>query len=236
MLLQTHDLCFAIDHTLLLDGVNLGVEEGEIHALVGANGAGKTVLARVLMGCEGYSPSSGKIFFCGKDITALPIHERARLGMTMAWQQPARFEGLSVRDYLRLGGQDVDVDALLAQVGLPAVEYGDRMVDRSLSGGERKRIELAAVLGLRPRLAILDEPVAGIDALSVDSAVRMIEKFRDGGASVLLITHRERFARVADRASQLCGGRIVCSGDPGVVADRYMKRRCVRCDGRTCDD
>jgi Fe-S cluster assembly ATP-binding protein len=108
------------------------------------------------------------------------------------------------------------------------------MVDKTLSGGERKRIELASVLALQPTLAILDEPASGIDLVSVHEIIEVILAFKDVGASVLLITHRKEFARIATRASLLCGGRIIYSGDPGKVVERYMSRDCIVCDGKGC--
>ena len=219
----------------VLCGLDLGVARGEMHVLLGANGAGKTSLAHLVMGCEGYAPSAGEILYEGKCINALPLHERARLGITLAWQEPARFEGISVAAYLTLGAV-AGVPALhLQAVGLEPAEYLYRPVDKALSGGERKRIELAAVLALRPRLAILDEPSAGIDLLSMDDIVRLIGALRATGMTVLLITHQEELALHADRASQLCGGHIVASGTPAEVTENYRARRCRRCDGAICD-
>jgi Fe-S cluster assembly ATP-binding protein len=107
-------------------------------------------------------------------------------------------------------------------------------MDKSLSGGERKRIELASMLALTPRLAILDEPTAGIDMLSVPEIIQVILSFKKQGASVLLITHQENIALIADRASQLCAGRIIAQGNPREVAEQYKKGSCIRCDGLTC--
>lgn len=112
--------------------------------------------------------------------------------------------------------------------------YQDRLVDRALSGGERKRIELASMLALKPRLALLDEPDSGIDMLSTGDIIAVIEALKKEGSAVLLITHQEEIARIADRASLLCGGRIICTGPPETVADRYRERRCVVCDGMEC--
>jgi Fe-S cluster assembly ATP-binding protein len=207
--------------------------EGELHALLGPNGAGKSSLAYALMGCSGYRPSAGQIHFRGEDIGGLPIHERARLGLALAWQEPARFEGLSVRAYLALGAQQSVADDCLRRVGLAPEDYLDRALDKTLSGGERKRIELAGVLALKPRLAILDEPTAGIDFLSQEEITAVIQAMRGQGA-VLLITHQESLAAGADRASQLCGGRIVFRGEPAAVIANYKTRSCRRCDGDSC--
>lgn len=219
----------------VLDGLELDLMAGEIHGLLGANGAGKSCLAYLIMGCEGYRPSAGEIVFDGKRIDTLPLHERARLGITLAWQEPARFEGLTVRDYLRIAARGADVDECLLRVGLEPGDYAGRAVDKTLSGGERKRVELAAVLAMRPRLAILDEPTAGIDLLSLGEIVELIEAMKTTGSTVLLITHQAEVAVHADRASQLCGGRIVCQGETSEVLANYRKRICKRCDGLICD-
>ncbi|NJD36578.1 MAG: ATP-binding cassette domain-containing protein [Betaproteobacteria bacterium] len=235
-LLEITGLVFRVPARRLLDGIDLSLEGGEIHALVGTNGTGKSTLAYLVMGCEGYRPDRGEIRFDGSRIDGLPLFERARLGISLAWQEPARFEGLSVRDYLSLGRNRADAADCLHRVGLSPADYLERKVDKTLSGGERKRIELASVLALAPRLVILDEPTAGIDLLSIREIINVIGSFKRQGSAVLLITHREEVTRIADRASQLCGGRIVCSGDPGSVAANYMGRACRRCDGMECHD
>lgn len=152
----------------------------------------------------------------------------------MTWQEPVRFEGISVHDYLTLRDGETDPGRYLEMVGLDPLLYQDRMVDRSLSGGERKRIELASILVLRPRLAILDEPDSGIDMLSTRDIINVISAFKRDGAAVLLITHREEVALIADRASQLCGGRIICSGTPAKVAEHYKAKHCLTCRGGEC--
>lgn len=233
-LLDIRGLTFEADRRRILDGLNLTVERGEIHALLGSNGSGKTTLAYVLMGCDGYRPSGGTIRFNGTDLLALRLHERAKLGLTLAWQEPARFEGVTVREYLTLGRTDTDPAPLLRQVGLDPERYLSRRVDTALSGGERHRIELASVLSMQPALAILDEPAAGIDMLSIAHIIDIIRALKAAGGSILLITHQEEVALVADRASQLCAGRIVFSGEPREAVDHFRGRSCVRCDGAEC--
>jgi Fe-S cluster assembly ATP-binding protein len=235
-LLELQGVSCQVDHTSILDGLDLMVAEHEIHALLGTNGTGKSTLARLIMGCGGYTLASGQIRFAGTAINDLKIHQRARLGITLAWQEPARFEGITVRDYLTLGEPDVDPTFYLDQVGLDSDAYLGRMVDKTLSGGERKRIELAAVLARRPKLAILDEPAAGIDVLSIQGIRRLIHTFKDHGASVLLITHREDMVGLADRASLLCGGKILVSGSVAEVIARYTARQCWVCNGKECVD
>lgn len=232
-LLEVRDLSLRLGGEEILAGIHLEIAPVEFHALLGANGAGKSSLAYSIMGCDGYRPWRGQILFDGRDIANLPIHERARLGITLAWQEPARFEGLSIRDYLCVSGCS-NAAGYLTQVGLDPARYLTRPVDRTLSGGERKRVELAAVAAMRPRLAILDEPAAGIDLLSLGEIVRVIEKMNRDGAAVLLITHQDTVAMHAHRGSQLRGGRIVSTGPVGTVIESYKLQGndyagCVAC-------
>ncbi len=234
-LLVLDGVSFVVDSRTILNRLNLTIHYGEIHALIGTNGTGKTTLAYLIMGCSNYRPTKGRIIFDGKDITNLPIHERARLGITLAWQEPARFEGITVKEYLMISGRDTDPSECLKMVGLHPELYLDRNVDRSLSGGERKRVELASVLAMRPRLAILDEPDSGIDMLSTEDIINVLKAFKEFGSSVLLITHREEIALCADRASQICAGRIYITGSPEEVTEAYKSRTCLVCDGVTCE-
>jgi Fe-S cluster assembly ATP-binding protein len=236
-ILDIQDLVFEVDGdrpARILDRLSLALKGGEVHAILGANGTGKSTLAYLIMGCEGYVPRGGDILFEGRSVVGLKVDERAKRGITMAWQEPVRFEGISVKDYLTIKDRMADPASLLGLVGLNPGQYRDRMVDRSLSGGERKRIELASILALRPKLAILDEPDSGIDMLSTADIINVIEAFRASGSAVLLITHREEIALIADRASQLCHGRIICSGNPANVAEHYKARQCSICANKEC--
>lgn len=233
-LLDIRKLTFEVGHQTILDQLSLTIEPQEIHALLGANGSGKTTLAFLLMGCDGYVPTAGTVLFEGADVLPLKMHERARLGLTLAWQEPARFEGVTVRELLTLGHSERDPEPVLMQVGLDPDRYLNRRVDKALSGGERHRIELASVLTMKPKLAILDEPAAGIDMLSINHIINVIRTLKDHGGAVLLITHQEEVAAIADSASQLCNGRIIFSGDPAHVIEHFRGRTCVRCDGEIC--
>lgn len=233
-LIELSGLTFTVNGKNILDRLDFSISDKEVHAILGTNGTGKSTLAYLIMGCEGYRQAAGDILFEGNKINDLMIHERAQLGITMAWQEPVRFEGICVADYLTIGKKKTNPALSLQLVGLQPELYLDRMVDRSLSGGERKRIELASVLALRPKLAILDEPDSGIDMLSIHDIINVINVFRENGSAVLLITHRDEIAMIADRASQLCQGKIVYSGTPKAVAEYYKSRECLQCDGEVC--
>ncbi len=232
-LLEVQELHVARDKREILRGVNLGVKRGSIHAVLGLNGSGKSTLAYALMGCGGYAPHGGKILYEGQDVTHLGLSERGKLGMTLAWQEPARFEGLTVERYLGLGMRQPDPTRLreaLNAVALPA-PYLARFADESLSGGERKRVELAAVYAMKPKLAILDEPDSGIDTLTLADIGQLIRRMAREGSTVLLISHRDEVVAIADVASLICEGQVVQTDDPASVCDRY-----ARCCCRPCDD
>ena len=216
----------------ILRGVNLRVASGQVYGLLGRNGSGKSTLAYTLMGCGGYTPQEGRILFDGRDVTALSITERGQLGLTLAWQDPARFEGLKVKDYLSLGMSEPSwerMEEALEAVALSPSAYLSRPVNETLSGGERKRIELAAVYAMRPKLAVLDEPDSGIDVLSLDDIGRIIRRMAAEGTSVLLITHRDEMVPVADVAALMCEGEIVRVGAPEEVR-RHYAHRCRPCE------
>ncbi|AEF95960.1 ABC transporter ATP-binding protein [Methanotorris igneus] len=231
MLLVVKDLYLKRGDRMILKGLNLEIEENEIHAVVGPNGAGKSTLSYTLMGCSGYEPVKGEIIFKGINIVDKSITERARMGMTLAWQEPARFEGITVKQYLSLGMKEYDEEKIykaLEFVNLCPDTYLNRFVDDSLSGGERKRIELASILCMEPDLAILDEPDSGIDIVSLDEITKLFKHLKKNGSSVLVITHREEITNCADKASLLCDGRVIKTGDPKEVGE-YYKRECGKC-------
>jgi len=232
-LLQVDDLHVWREGREILRGVDLQVKEGSVHAVLGLNGSGKSTLAYTLVGSTGYTPAQGRIWFDDQDITGFTISERGKRGLTLAWQEPARFEGLSVARYLSLGMREPNVKRIheaLRAVALDPEAYLGRLVDESLSGGERKRVELAAVYAMQPRLAILDEPDSGIDIMSLEDIARLIHRLAEEGTTVLVISHRDEVVTIADTASLICEGRILETGAPGHVCDRYA--RCCRPCGR----
>ena len=227
--LELKDIRYSVEGKEILKGVNLKIKESEIHSIIGVNGTGKTTLAAILMGLEGYKLKRGKIVFNKKDITNLSITERAKLGITLAWQRPANFEGITIREYLTLKKNFISPEKCLRLVGLNSHLYLNREVNEKLSGGERKRIELASVLSIKPKLVILDEPDSGIDITSIDAIRKVIRNFKKIKASVILITHNEKMAKIGDRISLLCNGKIVKGGNSKNVVD-FFKRHCKGCD------
>ena len=229
VLLKVEDVWVQRPGAEVLRGVNLTIQRGKVHALLGLNGSGKTSLALTLMGADGYRPERGRILLDGQDITDLSVTERARLGLTLAWQEPARFEGLPTADYLALGMKEPSsrkrIEEALAAVALSPTAYMGRVVNSALSGGERKRIELAAVYAMRPRLAVLDEPDSGIDVLCIGDIMVLVRRMADEGMSVLMITHRDEMVEVADVASLICAGTIIRTGPPAEMRD-YFGQRC----------
>ncbi len=228
-MLEIKGLKLVLDGKTIINGLNLEVKPGKIHGLLGVNGTGKTMLANLIMGIG--CPDEGSIIFEGRDITRLPISERAKLDITLAWQDPAGFEGLSVREYLNLRGNLSlgEIENYLWMVGLPPAEYLDRAVDVTLSGGERQRVELASVLAMKPKLAILDEPDSGIDTVSLPHIMNGIAEMGKQDTGVLLITHSEEAVSVADEVSIMCAGEIINVGSPGEMC-QWFKSNCQTCN------
>lgn len=228
-MLEVKCLKLTLNGKPIINGLNLEVKEAKIHGLLGMNGAGKTSLANLIMGIS--YPDEGSIIFEERDVTRCTISERAKMGLTLAWQEPARFEGLSIREYLRLNKNLSlsEVENYLWTVGLPPGEYLNRAVDANLSGGERKRVELASVLAMKPKVAILDEPDSGIDVVSLPHIMNGITEMSKQGSAVLLITHSEEAVGVAEEVSIICAGKIINSGPPKEMC-RWFKNNCQTCN------
>lgn len=202
----------------IIDDLSLSIPQDRFTVITGPNGGGKSTLAKLIMGVE--QPTSGQILFEGTDITHLTISERAKLGIGYGFQQPARFKGMKVKKLLDIAaGKKLPMLACneyLAKVGLCSASYLTREVDKNLSGGEVKRIEIATILARDPKLAIYDEPEAGIDLWSFD---RLTETFRDihaarDGRSIVIISHQERIIQLADEIVLLRDGKVAETGTP----------------------
>lgn len=220
-MLRLENICYEIDGKKILDDINIELDNGFV-AITGPNGSGKSTLAKIIMGL--ITPTSGKIFFDGEDITDLSINERAKKGIGYAFQQPVRFKGLQVKDLLDIANVSQDkhlVYDALRDVGLEPSKYLRRELNDTLSGGEMKRIEIAMTVLRKAKLSIFDEPEAGIDLWSFQSMIHLFEKMQkelDGG--ILIISHQERILRIADQIIYLKEGKVL--GDAKEALKEYL--------------
>lgn len=199
----------------IIDHMDLVIPDGKFVVITGPNGGGKSTLAKTIMGINHIT--EGHLFFDGEDITEKNITERAKLGISFAFQQPVHFKGIKVIDLLRLAtGSNISVSKAcdyLSQVGLCAKEYIQREVNSSLSGGELKRIEIATVLARGTKFSIFDEPEAGIDIWSFQSLIQVFENIRKTiQGTVLIISHQERILNIADEIIVIENGKVAKQG------------------------
>ena len=200
-------------HDILKD-VSLTIDERFV-AITGPNGGGKSTLAKIIAGI--YTPTSGRILLDGEDITDLSITDRARAGISFAFQQPVRFKGLTVQDLITMAaGRPITISEAcnyLSEVGLCAREYIHREINASLSGGELKRIEIAMIMARGTKLSLFDEPEAGIDLWSFSNLIQVFEKMHEKlGGSIIIISHQERILNIADRVIVVAGGEVRTEG------------------------
>ncbi|MBR3665828.1 MAG: ATP-binding cassette domain-containing protein [Ruminococcus sp.] len=200
----------------IIRDISLTVEDDKFVVITGPNGGGKSTLAKLIAGIE--KNTAGNFILDGEDITGKSITERAKMGIGFAFQQPVRFKGMTVVDLLRIAaGKNLSVSEAceyLSEVGLCAKDYIDREINASLSGGELKRIEIATVLARNVKLALFDEPEAGIDLWSFNNLIRIFEKMRSEckGRSIVVISHQERILNIADEIIVIADGRIAKQG------------------------
>ena len=195
----------------ILKNVSFTLEDNKFVAITGPNGGGKSTLARMIAGI--IKPVSGSILLDGQDITNLSVTERARLGISYAFQQPVRFKGITVLNLLRLAAgkrlSAADACQYLSEVGLCAKDYINREVNASLSGGEIKRIEIATVMARGTKISVFDEPEAGIDLWSFQNLIQVFEKMHDQKhGSILIISHQERILKTADEILVIADGEV----------------------------
>lgn len=214
-MLELKNISFSADGKQILKNINLVIDDAKFVVITGPNGGGKSTLAKVIAGI--ITPDSGQILLDGQDITDWSITDRARAGVSFAFQQPLRFKGVTVKDLITLAsGKDISTAAAcdyLAQVGLCAKDYIDREVNASLSGGELKRIEIATVMARKTKLTLFDEPEAGIDLWSFKNLIDVFEKMHDEiQASIMIISHQERILNIADQVVVISNGEIAQIG------------------------
>lgn len=208
----TDDNC---QNKTILDRINLEVKSDKFFVITGPNGGGKSTLSKVIMGIM--PPTSGQIFFEGKDITQTSVTERAKMGIGFAFQQPIRFKGLTVSDLISLASEKTltvdEICAYLSEVGICAKDYISRELNSSLSGGEMKRIEIAMLLAREARLSIFDEPEAGIDLWSYQNLINVFYRIKQNKkGSAIIISHQERILDIADEIAVIDHGKILHFG------------------------
>ena len=203
----------APDGTKVLTNVTTEIPDGKLVVITGPNGGGKTTLAKIIAGLV--KPDSGRIYFNDKDITDLDVTERAKCGISFAFQQPVRFKGITVRQLINIAAgrtlTDAELCEILSNVGLCASEYVNREVNQALSGGEIKRIEIATVIARKTPISVFDEPEAGIDLWSF--------------ANLIIISHQERILRIADEIVLLADGTFAASGPADEMMERVLSSK-----------
>ena len=204
----------SVREVTIIDDVSLKIEDRFV-AITGPNGSGKSTLAKLIVGFE--KPTSGKIIFDGVDITDMSVTDRAKMGISYAFQQPVRFKGITVKDLISLAaGEKISVAKAcqyLSEVGLCAKEYINREVNASLSGGEMKRIEIAMINARGTKFSVFDEPEAGIDLWSFQNLIEVFKKMHERtSGTILIISHQERILDIADKVIVIADGRVSAEG------------------------
>lgn len=228
-MLELKDICFEVEENgekkSILHNINLQIEDRFV-AITGPNGGGKSTLAKIIAGI--ITPTSGQIIWDGMDITNWSITERAKSGISFAFQQPVRFKGITVRDLISIAaGGSISMDnacQYLSEVGLCAKEYINREVNGSLSGGELKRIEIATILARSTKLSLFDEPEAGIDLWSFNNLIKVFENLYEKiQGSIIIISHQERILNIADKIIVLANGEVSKVGNRDEILPKMLK-------------
>ena len=230
-MLELQDLSFQVPSNSngqkeIIKELNLTFADHTFIAITGPNGGGKSTLAKLIMGIE--QPTSGRILFNGTDITHMNITERAKLGISFAFQQPVRFKGIKVKDLITLAaGDNLKLSSAcdyLSKVGLCARDYINRDVDTSLSGGELKRIEIATIIARNTPLSVFDEPEAGIDLWSFNNLIKVFEEMHEASDnSLIIISHQERILNIADEIVVLADGSVQARGKREDILPELLK-------------
>lgn len=227
-MLELRNISYRVNDELgekqILNNINLKLDERFV-AFTGPNGGGKSTLAKVIAGIV--TPTEGQVLLDGEDITGLSVTERARKGVSYAFQQPVRFKGLTVRDIINIAvGRTLKVSdacAYLSEVGMCARDYIDREINASLSGGELKRIEIATILARSTKLSVFDEPEAGIDLWSFGSLIKVFQNmYEKTKGNILIISHQERILNIADRIVVIAEGQVRDDGEKEVILPRLL--------------
>lgn len=229
-MLELKDISYAVEEDgkviEILKDINIAIDDKKFVAITGPNGGGKSTLAKLIAGIV--KPTSGRILFNGTDITEMSITDRAKLGISYAFQQPVRFKGIKVKDLIKLAaGDGVSVASAcdyLSEVGLCARDYINRDVDGSLSGGELKRIEIATIIARNTELSVFDEPEAGIDLWSFKNLIKVFEKMhKENEKSAIIISHQERILNIADEIIVVAAGKVKSRGTKDEILPQVLQ-------------
>ena len=226
-MLEFKNVSYSVGDKQILKNVSLEISDRFV-AITGPNGSGKSTMAKLVSGV--ITPTEGRIYFNGEDITDMSVTDRARAGISYAFQQPVRFKGLTVQYLISLAaGKNTtvaDACAYLSEVGLCAKDYINREVNASLSGGELKRIEIAMINARGTALSVFDEPEAGIDLWSFNNLIKVFEKMHERThGTIMIISHQERILNIADKIVVLANGEVVEYGDRETVFPKLMDVR-----------
>lgn len=200
-----------LEESIILQDISINFESGKLYVITGPNGGGKTSLAKIIMGI--YQPSNGRILLDGNEITELSITERGRLGIRYAFQNPPRFKGIEIERLLKLANPNVKTNELrstMVKIGLCPEDYLGRMADNALSGGEMKRLEVATVLLSQAKVAVFDEPEAGVDLWGFEQLLNLViySHRQAGERTTIIISHSEKFLAAADEIIIIANGTI----------------------------
>ena len=223
-MLEFQNVSYEVPSKAILKNINLKIDDRFV-AITGPNGSGKSTVAKLIAGI--IQPTSGRIIFDGTDITDMSITERARIGVSFAFQQPVRFKGITVRDLISLAaGKNTSISEAceyLSEVGLCAKDYINREVDGSLSGGELKRIEIAMINARGTKLSVFDEPEAGIDLWSFQNLIKVFERmYERTKGTILIISHQERILDIADKIIVIANGTVADYGEKDKIFPKLM--------------
>jgi Fe-S cluster assembly ATP-binding protein len=235
-MLKIENLSERVDGKDILKGINIEIKKAGVYALLGPNASGKSTLAQVIMGYPDYKITTGKIIFKGKDITNLPVEERANLGIALVFQHPPIVKGVKLSNLLeKISRQTVDIKEFSVNHDIL-----DRDINVGFSGGERKLSEIIQIISLDPRFVVFDELDAGLDIENLESLTSIIkDKLLDNGVSILLITHRGDILRFLkpDVAHVMLDGKIACSSENWKEIWRTITRhgyeKCKECELRS---
>lgn len=229
-LLETRGLVKKYSGRVVVNGVSVTIEQRSIVGLLGRNGAGKTTTFRMIMGM--IAPNSGSVVFEGRDITKLPMYRRARLGIGYLSQEPSIFQRLSVRDNLLAILETMSVsraerndraDTLIERFALTEVAHSQ---GRFLSGGERRKLEIARAMVTNPSLILLDEPFSGVDPIAVEDLQQDVRRLVASGVSILVTDHNvERTLEVVDKAYIIDHGTVIGAGSPAAIVRNELVRK-----------